>query len=330
MPASEAILQIGSATARSRLPSLLLVRRLIPGGSEDGLKKAHFRRLGLPLTLVAPQLLMLAFFFFIPSWKALSLAFVQVDPFGQTSIFVGLANFTQLFATPEYRESVLLTLWFTMVQALVTLLLAVLLAFATTNVVRGRGIYKVIILLPYAVAPVVSGSIWAFLFNPSVGPVAQFLHGYGIAWDPNLRPGNAQALLLIATVWKHVCYDYIFLSAALLAVPKSLEEAAALDGAGPIRRFLTVSLPLITPTVFFLIIMNIVYGLFEIFAIIDTVTGGGPAGSTSTLVYKVYLDGFVQMDLGSSAAQSVILMAVAIVFTILQFRAVERKVNYQV
>jgi sn-glycerol 3-phosphate transport system permease protein len=330
MPATEAMSYTGGAARHSRPSLLSRLRAALLHESEEGLKKAHFRGFLLPATLVAPQLLILAFFFFIPSWKALSLAFVQVDPFGQTSIFVGLANFEQLLSTPEYRESALLTLWFTCLQAGVTLLLAVLMAFATMNVIRGREIYKIIILLPYAIAPVVSGSIWAFLFNPSVGPLAQLLHSFGIPWDPNLRPTDAQILLLIATVWKHICYDYIFLVAALFAVPVSLMEAAALDGAGPVRRFLTVSLPMIAPTVFFLIIMNVVYGLFEIFAIIDTVTGGGPAGSTSTLVYKVYLDGFVQMDLGSSAAQSVILMMIAILFTILQFRAVERKVNYEV
>ena len=203
-------------------------------------------------------------------------------------------------------------------------------AFATDQVVRGRAIYKGVILLPYAIAPVASGVIWAFLFNPNVGPVAQVLHGIGLPWNPNLRPLDAQILVVIAAVWTHICYDYIFLVAALLSVPSSLLEAAALDGARPVRRFFTVSMPMIMPTFFFLMIMNFVYGLFDTFGIIDTMTEGGPAAATTTLVYKVYQDGFIQLDLGSSAAQSVVLMAIAMVFTVLQFRSVERKVNYQV
>ncbi|MBC2886528.1 ABC transporter permease subunit [Ochrobactrum sp. CM-21-5] len=298
--------------------------------SGGGLKSAHFKRPWLAAGFVAPQLLILLFFFFIPSYKALSLAFVQVDPFGGLQIFVGLENFRTLLTSAEYRASATFTLWFTITQNVATLGLAGLFAFATDFVIRGRGIYKGVILLPYAIAPVISGVLWAFLFNPAVGPIAQFLHSMGIAWDPNRRPFDAQLLVTVASVWKHVCYNYIFLVAALLAVPGSLLEAAKLDGAGPVRRFFTISLPLISPTIFFLVVMNFVYGLFETFGIIDAVTRGGPAGATNSLVYKVYQDGFVQLDLGSSAAQSVILMIVAILFTIFQFRAIERKVNYQV
>ncbi|WP_047146651.1 ABC transporter permease subunit [Aquamicrobium sp. LC103] len=304
--------------------------RLLPKTSDSGLKTAHFRKPGIAAALLAPQLLILLFFFFIPSYKALSLAFVQVDPFGAKQIFVGFANFAQLLGSADYRQSVVFTLWFTIVQAVVTIVLALLFAFATDFIIRGRGIYKSVILMPYAIAPVISGVLWAFLFNPAVGPVAQFIHSLGIPWDPNRRPFDAQLLVVVASVWKHICYDYIFLVAALLAVPQSLIEAAKLDGARPVRRFFTISLPLITPTIFFLMVMNVVYGLFETFGIIDAVTRGGPAGATNSLVYKVYQDGFVQLNLGSSAAQSVILMIVAILFTILQFRALERRVNYQV
>lgn len=330
MPESEVLGQIGGAPGRLRILQALPLRRMIPKASEAGLKAAHFRKPWLAAALVAPQLVILLFFFFIPSYKALSLAYVQVDPFGGLEIFVGLKNFQNLFSSPEYRSSALFTLWFTLVQNIGTLALAALLAFATDFVIRGRGIYKGIILMPYAIAPVISGVVWAFLFNPAVGPIAQFLHSAGIPWDPNRRPFDAQLLVTIASIWKHVCYDYIFLVAALLAVPNSLLEAATLDGARPVRRFFTISLPLISPTVFFLVVMNFVYGLFETFGIIDAVTRGGPAGATNTLVYKVYQDGFVQLDLGSSAAQSVILMIAAVLFTILQFRAIERKVNYQV
>lgn len=318
--------------AARRLPDhkAFILGRLATKTSDTGLKSAHFRNYWLATALLAPQLLVLLFFFFIPSYKALSLAFVQTDPFGGMQIFVGLDNFRALLSSPEYRASAWFTLWFTVFQNLLTLGLAGLFAFATDFVIRRRSVYKTIILLPYAIAPIVSGILWAFMFNPAVGPVAQFLHWLGMEWEPNRRPFDAQLLVMIASVWKHVCYDYIFLVAALLAVPHSLLEAAKLDGAGPVRRFLTISLPLISPTIFFLIVMNFVYGMFETFGIIDAITHGGPGGATTTLVYKVYQDGFVQLDLGSSAAQSVILMIVAILFTIFQFRAVERKVNYQV
>lgn len=318
------------AVTRPQSPALagLLGRLLTP--STDGLKAAHFTRAGTGFLLLAPQLLILLFFFYIPAYKALSLAFVETDPFGLSVIFVGFNNFTRLFASPEYRASAWLTLVLTVVQSVVTLCLAALLAFATDRVIRGRAVYRRIILLPYAIAPVATGTIFAFMFNPNVGPVAQLLHDLGLPWNPSLRPIDAQILVVITAVWNHLCYDYIFLVAAILAVPTSLIEAAALDGARPVRRFFTVTLPLIMPTFFFLMIMNLIYGLFETFALIDTMTRGGPAAATSTLVYKVYQDGFVQLDLGSSAAQSVVLMGIAILFTVLQFRAVERRVNYGV
>lgn len=330
MPTSNQAIITGSASGRSPSFNLKEFAANLLRPSDRGLKANHFKRPGLAAALLAPQLLILLFFFFIPSYKALSLAFVQVDPFGGNTMFVGMSNFWQLFASPEYRASASFTVFFTIVTSIATLLLAGLFAFATDFVVRGKSAYKSIILLPYAIAPVISGVLWAFLFNPAVGPIAQFLHSLGIPWDPNRRPADAQTLLIIAAVWKHICYNYIFLAAALLAVPRSLLEAATLDGARPIRRFFTISLPLVTPTIFFLIVMNFVYAMFETFGIVDAVTRGGPASATNILVYKVYQEGFVQLNLGSSAAQSVVLMIVAIAFTILQFRALERKVNYQV
>jgi len=329
MPATRSLSRWGAPLgAPLSLPGFLRRRWLTP--SEAGLKASHFRRPVYAAWLVAPQLLILLFFFFIPSGKALSLAFVQVDPFGGTTMFVGLDNFTDLLASAAYRDSAVMTFWFVLGQSAATLLLAGLLAFATDHVLRGRFVYKNVILLPYAVAPAISGVIWAFLFNTAVGPVSGFLHGLGLPWDPNLRTQDALILVTVATVWKHICYDYIFMVAALLAVPQSLREAAAIDGAGPVRRFLTISIPLMMPTIFFLIVMNFVYGMFETFAIIDAITRGGPAGATTTLVYKVYQDGFVQLNLGASAAESVILMVISIAFTVLQFRAVENKVSYQV
>lgn len=331
MLASNDTVPVAGGAATRPLPGRLSsVLRGLLAPTTDGLKAAHFTRVGTGFALLAPQLLILLFFFYIPAYKALSLAFVETDPFGLSVIFVGFNNFTRLFASPEYRASALLTLVMTVVQSVITLGLAALLAFATDRVVRGRAVYRRVILLPYAIAPVASGTIFAFMFNANVGPVAQLLHDMGIAWNPALRPMDAQILVIITAVWNHLCYDYIFLVAAILAVPTSLMEAAALDGARPVRRFFTVTLPLIMPTFFFLMIMNLIYGLFETFALIDTMTRGGPAAATSTLVYKVYQDGFVQLDLGSSAAQSVVLMGIAILFTVLQFRAVERRVNYGV
>jgi sn-glycerol 3-phosphate transport system permease protein len=295
---------------------------------DSGLKRAHFRQVGLPVLLLVPQLGILLLFFFIPSLRALTQAFLLSDPFGNTVHFAGLDNFTQLLGSESYRGSVEVTIVFTLVQNVFTIAVALVLAFASDRVIRGRELYKSIILLPYAIAPVIAGILWAFLFNPAVGPLAHLLQSAGFAWDPNLNGGHAMTLVVLAASWKHICYDYIFLLAGLLAIPASLLEAAAVDGAGPLRRFFTVGLPLLGPTVFFLAVMNFVYGFFEVFAIIDAVTRGGPAGATNVLVYKVYTDGFVNLDLGSSAAQSVILMAFALMMTLLQFRYVERRVNY--
>ncbi|MCS3978795.1 sn-glycerol 3-phosphate transport system permease protein [Bradyrhizobium japonicum] len=298
---------------------------------EPGLKRANFGEgPGLPTLLLLPQFLILLFFFFIPSLRALTQSVLLADPFGTTVQFVWFDNFKALFASDDYRQSMWGTFQFTVGQNLLTLLVALVLAFATDRIIRGRPIYRTIILLPYAIAPAIAGILWAFLFNPAVGPLAQILHALGIAWDPNLNPNHALILVTLAASWKHICYDYIFLVVGLLAVPVSLMEAAAVDGAGPIRRFVSIGLPMLGPTVFFLAVMNFIYGFFETFAIIDAVTKGGPAGATNILVYKVFVDGFVNLDLGSSAAQSVLLMSFALLCTLLQFRYFDRKVNYGV
>jgi sn-glycerol 3-phosphate transport system permease protein len=314
----------------SRLKFPVITRELF-GASDVGLKRTHYKNTKLAALLLSPQMIILLFFFFIPTFKAVSLAFVQTDPFGGRTVFVGLQNFADLFSDPAYRSSAFLTLWFTFAQNFATLFLAGLLAFATDHIIRAKVAYRSVLLLPYAIAPVVSGAVWAYLFNPVVGPAATLLQeGFGYDWDPNLHAGDAQILILVASVWKHICYDYIFLAAAMLSIPQSLREAAAIDGASAVKRFFTISLPLITPTIMFLFIINMVYGMFDTFGIIDAMTAGGPAGSTTTLVYKVYQDGFIMLNLGSSAAQSIILMFIAVIFTVLQFRALERNVNYQV
>jgi sn-glycerol 3-phosphate transport system permease protein len=298
---------------------------------EAGLKRANFGEgPGLPTLLLLPQFLILLFFFFIPSLRALTQSVLLSDPFGTTVQFVWFDNFKALFANGEYHQSMWVTLLFTVGQNVLTLSVALVLAFATDHIIKGRSVYRTIILLPYAIAPAIAGILWAFLFNPAVGPLAHALHALGIAWDPNLNPNHALILVTLAASWKHICYDYIFLVVGLLAVPVSLMEAAAVDGAGPIRRFVSIGLPMLGPTVFFLAVMNFIYGFFETFAIIDAVTKGGPAGATNILVYKVYVDGFVNLDLGSSAAQSVLLMSFALLCTLLQFRYFDRKVNYGV
>ncbi|WP_414474880.1 ABC transporter permease subunit [Microvirga sp. M2] len=306
------------------------MRALFRERSQNGLKRAHFREWRIPALLLAPQLMVLLLFFFIPSFRALIQAFQLNDPFGGNVQWVGLLNFTNLLASPAYWASVKVTIWFTLAQNAVTLSVALLLAFATNHVVRGRSAYRSILLLPYAIAPAVAGIMLAFMFNTRVGPVSQVLHAMGIGWDPTRNASDALILLVIAASWKHICYNYIFLIAALLAVPRSILESAAIDGAGPIRRFQRISLPMIAPTLFFLIVINFVYGLFDTFAIVDAATRGEPAGSTSILVYKVYQDGFVSLDMGASAAQSVILMILALALTFAQFRLVERRVNYAV
>ena len=298
--------------------------------STAGLKRAHYRDSRLPWLLLLPQLLVLLLFFFIPAIRALSQSFVITDPFGGNFQFVWFDNFRALFASPEYRSAVWVTIWFTLVQNAITLAVAGVLAFATDRVIRGRGLYRSIVLLPYAIAPVIAGILWAFLFNAHVGPLAYVLKALGVAWDPSRSGFDAFLLVTFAAAWKHICYDYIFLVAALLAVPASLLEAAAVDGGGPGQRFFKIALPMIGPTVFFLLVMNFVYGFFETFAIVDAVTRGGPGGATMILVYKVYQDGFVHIDLGSSAAQSVLLMSFALICTLLQFRYFDHKVNYGV
>jgi sn-glycerol 3-phosphate transport system permease protein len=312
-------------------------RRLLRGArsrptarEEHGLKRATFGSRRVPLLLLAPQLLILLLFFFIPSFRALAQAFLLQDPFGGHWQFVGFDNFLALLRSAEYRNSIGVSVVFTIATSIATVFFGLLFAFATDRILRGRAAYRGILLLPYAIAPAIAGYVWAFLFNPLVGPFASGLHALGIAWNPTRVGSDAMLLVVAAASWKHLCYDYIFFLAALLAVPHTVIEAAAVDGAGPLRRFFTIVLPMIAPTAFFLLVMNLVYALFETFALIDTVTHGGPAGATDILVYKVFVDGFVNLDMGSSAAQSVFLMIFAIALTIIQFRFIERRVNYDV
>ena len=318
----------GGMRLRSPLRRLFL-KGADDGQAESGLKRAHFKEWRLPFWLLAPQLFILLLFFFIPSIRALIQAFQLTDPFGATTQWVGFQNFERLFRSNVYWSSAQVTLIFTIAQNVLTLSLALLLAFASNHILRGRGAYRTVLLLPYAIAPAIAGIMLAFLFNPRVGPVAHMLQGMGLDWDPNRNSWHALALVVMAASWKHICYNYIFLVAALMSVPQSILESAYLDGAGPIQRFLRISLPMIAPTLFFLIVINIAESFQDSFGIVDVMTDGGPAKSTELLVYKNYFDGFRGLDYSGAAAQSIVMIALMMAVTFLQFRFVERRVSYE-
>ncbi len=291
-------------------------------------KRVQFRSRWLPYALLAPQMAITLVFFFWPAGQALYQSLLQQDPFGINVDFVGLDNFRYLFNDPTYLASFKVTAVFSVLVAGFGLSFSLLLAVFADRAIRGAGLYKTLLIWPYAVAPVVAAILWLFLFNPTLGVVAHWIRAFGVHWDPLLDSTDALTLVVIAAVWKQVSYNFLFFLAGLQSIPKSLIEAAAIDGAGPMRRFWTIIFPLLSPTTFFLLVVNIVYAFFDTFAIIDAATGGGPGQSTEILVYKVYKDGFKALDLGGSAAQSVILMAIVIALTVVQFRFVEKKVQY--
>jgi sn-glycerol 3-phosphate transport system permease protein len=292
-------------------------------------KRVLFRGRVLPWLLLTPQFLVLLLFFFWPAGQALVQALFLADPFAGAVEFVGLDNFRMLVASPAYRASILATLLFCAAVALASLALGLLLAVLVDRVLRGRLAYRTLAVWPYAVAPAVAGVLWLFLLNPTMGVLAHLLtHGFGLRWDPTLDAGHAFLLVVLAATWKQVSYDFVLLLAGLQSIPRPLLEAAALDGAGPWARLRHVVVPLLSPTTFFLLVMNLVYAFFDTFGIVATTTDGGPGGATAFLVYKVWQDGFVGLDLGASAAQSVILMVIVSILTVLQFRYLERRVQY--
>ena len=291
-------------------------------------KRVRFRSTWLPWALLAPQLAVIGVFFFWPAAQAL-LQSVQIqDAFGATREFVGLENFRRLFADETYIDSFKTTAIFSVLVAGFGILIALVLAVFADRVLRGAAVYKTLLVWPYAVAPAVAGVLWLFMFAPSIGIVPYALRLIGYEWNHLLNADHAMALIVMAAVWKQISYNFLFFLAGLQGIPKSLIEAAAIDGAGPWRRFWTIVFPLLSPVTFFLLVINIVYAFFETFAIIDASTQGGPGKETAILVYKVYYDGFKGLDLGSSAAQSVVLMAIVIALTVVQFRYVEKKVQY--
>lgn len=289
----------------------------------------HFQRYRFtPWLLMAPQLIIVGVFFFWPALQAVEQAFYVEDAFGLSRQFAGLGNFVAVLTSPEYYSAVWTTVVFSLAVALGAMAIALLLAVLADRVIKGDNAYKTLLIWPYAVAPAVAGVLWLFLFDPTLGLVSAGLKALGIGWNHNLDGSQALLLVILASIWKQMSYNFVFFLAGLQAIPRSLLEAAAIDGAGPWRRFWTVTFPLLSPTSFFLLVMNSVYAFFDTFGTIDTVTGGGPGGATTTLVYKVYQDGFVGQDLGASAAQSVLLMILVGLLTLIQFRFVERRVQY--
>ncbi|KGD74343.1 sn-glycerol-3-phosphate ABC transporter permease UgpA [Pantoea vagans] len=288
-----------------------------------------FRTSLLPYLLVLPQLLITAIFFLWPAGEALWYSLQSLDPFGISSSFVGLENFRRLFADPYYLDSFWTTIKFSSMVTVFGMVFSLLLAALVDYVVRLRRLYQTLLLLPYAVAPVVAAVLWMFLFNPGLGLFSYLLNHVGYNWNYAQNSGQAMFLVVLASIWQQMSYNFLFFFAALQSIPKSLVEAAAIDGAGPVRRFFNLSLPLITPVSFFLLVVNLIYAFFDTFPVIDAATGGGPVQATTTLIYKIYREGFTGLDLSSSAAQSVVLMLLVIGLTVLQFRFVERKVQYQ-
>jgi len=291
-------------------------------------KRVRFKSAWLPWVLLAPQLAVITVFFFWPAGQALVQSFQQQDAFGASVEWIGLDNFRRLWADESYLASFQTTAVFSILVASLGLAIALTLAVFADRVVKGAAFYKTLLIWPYAVAPAVAGVLWLFMFAPSIGIVSYVLHKMGIEWNSLLNSSDAMTLIVIAAVWKQISYNFLFFLAGLQSIPKSMIEAAAIDGAGPWRRFWTIIFPLLSPVTFFLLVINVVYAFFDTFAIVDTATQGGPGKDTAILVYKVYFDGFKAMDLGGSAAQSVVLMVIVIALTVVQFRYVEKKVNY--
>ncbi|MFT4191188.1 MAG: sn-glycerol-3-phosphate ABC transporter permease UgpA [Comamonas sp.] len=291
-------------------------------------KRVRFQSAWLPWALIAPQMAVILVFFFWPASQALVQSLQVQDAFGTSTEWVGLANFRALLDDPGYLDSFATTAVFSGLVAAIGIGLSLLLAVFADRVVRGATFYKTLLILPYAVAPAVAAVLWVFMFSPSLGVVAYALGHIGIDWNHLLNSRHAMALIVMAAVWKQISYNVLFFLAGLQSIPKSLIEAAAIDGAGPWRRFWSVQFPLLSPTTFFLLVINVVYAFFDTFAIVDAATQGGPGKDTAILVYKVYYDGFKAMDLGGSAAQSVVLMLIVVALTVIQFRYVEKKVTY--
>ena len=294
-------------------------------------KRSIFSNRALPYLLITPQVLITLTFFYWPALQGLIQSMMRSDPFGMHNSFVWFENFTNLFRDPLYLKSVATTLCFSAAVAAVSISLGLFIAAMANRVFHFKELIRTLLVWPYAVAPAISGILWLFLLHPSYGIVALAIkRWFGTDWNPVLEGSDAMIMVIMASAWKQISYNFVFFMAGLQAVPHSLIEAAAMDGAGPFRRFWNITLPMLSPTLFFVTVMNLIYSFFETFGVIHTVTQGGPGGATNILVYKVYQDGFIGLNLGSSSAQSIVLMSLIILITLLQFKYVERKVHYTV
>ncbi len=291
-------------------------------------KRVQFKSSWLPWALIAPQVIIISVFFFWPAGQAVLQSFQLQDAFGTSTEWVGLENFKRLWNDAGYLASFKTTAIFSILVAVLGIGLSLTLAIFADRIIKGALGYKTMLIVPYAVAPAVAGVLWVFMFSPSLGVVSFALGKLGFDWNHYLNGTHAMTLIVLAAVWKQISYNFLFFLAGLQSIPKSLIEAAAIDGAKPWRRFWSIQFPLLSPTTFFLLVINIVYAFFDTFAIVDATTHGGPGQETSILVYKVYYDGFKAMDMGGSAAQSVVLMTIVVALTVIQFRFVEKKVNY--
>lgn len=280
----------------------------------------------LPVALVAPQLLLTAVFFLWPAGQAIHTSLLRQDAFGLRTEFVGLENFADLFSDPLYVDSIGRTAFFCAAVAVLAMTVALLLAVFADREIRGRNIYRTLLVWPYAVAPAVAAVLWILVLHPQIGLLGRWLNRHGLGWDYKLNSAQAMFVVVLASAWKQVSYNFIFFLAGLQSIPRSVVEAARMDGARGLRRFRTITLPLLMPTTFFLLVVNLVYAAFETFGTIQALTGGGPGKATETLVVKVYRDGVVNLDLGGSSAQSVVLMLAVIALTALQFRFLGRRV----
>ena len=292
-------------------------------------KRSYFKTRSLPYLLILPQILITLTFFYWPAIQGIVTSFQVSDPFGFRTKFVWFDNYIALFSDPLYLKSIATTLFFSGSVAVVSISFGLFLASMANRVLKLTTMTRTLLIWPYAIAPAISGILWLFLLHPSYGVVAIGLENwFGIDWNPLLKSSNAMLMIVMASAWKNISYNFVFFLAGLQAIPKSLIEAAAIDGASPFRRFWTITFPLLSPTFFFVTVMTIIFSFFESSGVIHAVTQGGPGGSTNILVYKVYQDGFIGLNLGSSAAQSVVLMFMIILITVLQFKYVERKVQY--
>ncbi|SMC87387.1 carbohydrate ABC transporter membrane protein 1, CUT1 family [Desulfocicer vacuolatum DSM 3385] len=293
------------------------------------IKRSFFKSKYIPYLLILPQLLITLTFFYWPAIQGLIQSFLLSDPFGRRSTFVWFYNYIELFTDPLYLKSIMITLIFSVLVAGVSLFLGLFIATMANRALKAKAVVRTLLIWPYAVAPAISGILWLFLLHPSYGIVALGIKNWlGIDWNPVLKGSDAMIMVTLASAWKQISYNFVFFVAGMQAIPKSLIEAAAIDGASPLRRFWSITFPLLSPTFFFLSVMNIIYSFFETFGIIHTVTQGGPGGSTNIMVYKVYQDGFVGLNMGASSAQSVVLMSLIILITVIQFKFVEKKVQY--